>query len=489
MFKNLRHFRILLIPVLILTAIWLGGGDAWALDVPLTVKEVAGIGATAYPVSAVVPLPPGAYQNVGSLRVVGPGGGVVPAQVEVLNRWWGKDNSVRHVLVHFQPTVGAFGGPGTGVAGYRLRDDGPGVGPTQPVTVSETASAITLGTGAGQVVIQKAPFAIVTSTGPIEATLTGRSGVQRSFERQDVTVTIEERGPMRAVVRAEAPTVYSDPANHTHGWAVRVYVYAGKPWVKVDYQLQNSAKTKVYAAPLYFQSLVLNRPGGSPVTMRYMAELGGAVTASAVELIPAGGAWAQGLYWLDDMRHVVFETMYWMGDAPQGETFQYPPVATLPTSWYGQTRGTLDLGGIVPMVGASVKTDRRRPGAVDAAHRGWDNFYLDVDRKLVPSMAGGYAYSGSRWIATEDPADVYEAERAAVGELNGRPQWMAQYEHARDWPVLQLSTNPYAGGSWRKYDAGAAGGSLADQKLDAPYLGGRAGGRCRGMTSMGGFTT
>lgn len=54
---------------------------------------------------------------------------------------------------------------------------------------------------------------------------------------------------MRVIIRAEAPTVYNSTTDHKHGFAVRIYTYAGKSFVKVDYQLQNSAKNKVTPGP------------------------------------------------------------------------------------------------------------------------------------------------------------------------------------------------------------------------------------------------
>src|SRR5262249_226027 len=139
--------------------------------------------------------------------------------------------------------------------------------------------------------------------------------------------------------------------------------------------------------------LKLTRPGSAPVSMRYLNELQGAVTANTIDLIPAASAWANGLYWLDDMRHVYFETMYWFGGLSFPETFQFPPFPIMPTSWYASTKATLDLGGIVPNVSSNAKTNRRKPSPVDAAHMGWDNFYIDVSRKSVPSIGGGLAYS------------------------------------------------------------------------------------------------
>ena len=83
---------------------------------------------------------------------------------------------------------------------------------------------------------------------------------QRDATRQDVHVAIEESGPLRVVIKAAAPTLYKGPNDHTHGFATRIYAYAGKPYVKIDYQLQNSDKQPVYAGPLYFRSLNLNFP-------------------------------------------------------------------------------------------------------------------------------------------------------------------------------------------------------------------------------------
>src|SRR3990170_5896293 len=68
---------------------------------------------------------------------------------------------------------------------------------------------------------------------------TGRlpGDVQLDSTLANVTVQVEEAGPLRVVIRAEAPAIYTDTNNHKHGFAVRIYAYAGKPFVKIDYQL------------------------------------------------------------------------------------------------------------------------------------------------------------------------------------------------------------------------------------------------------------
>ena len=89
------------------------------------------------------------------------------------------------------------------------------------------------------------------------------------------SATIEESGPIRAVVKLTALsnltcTSYQNepdcafPKRHCndaslqvqHGYAIRIYAYAGKTFVKIDYQLQNSPYSDlVYGYPLYFDQV------------------------------------------------------------------------------------------------------------------------------------------------------------------------------------------------------------------------------------------
>ena len=128
-----------------------------ALNVPITVKETSSVGATEYPVTVVVPLPYGTYQGISTFRVADNQGASIPAQFEVLNRWWARDNSIRHIAIHFQPTVEPFTGSGTGISRYYLRDDGPAEVNT-PLTVSEDSSKITVNTGPLKFTINKVQF-------------------------------------------------------------------------------------------------------------------------------------------------------------------------------------------------------------------------------------------------------------------------------------------------------------------------------------------
>ena len=638
-FSMIHSGRVLklLLPVLLMLLSWgdipngLASEGIAPLCVELTVKECAGTGSDAYPVTAVVPLSRGQYQAVDVFRLTDHEGNEVPAQFNVLNRWWAGDNSIRHLRIIFMPSLDAFTHAGTGTAQFYLKDDAdePLIieanrsiraetsNPSEvsgnlsdPMAVIETDDRIMVHTGPLKFIVDKHHFNIIDQAwliDPITLTETeiitpspengavfvpqpGAGDLQLDAFREDVQVVVEENGPLYTVIRAEALTQYHGPMDHTHGWAVRIYAWKGKPYVKVDYQLQNSAKNVKFSRPLYFDALSLNfnlnvgenpivtvgmgddtsfqiergtgirlaqefhdqfqlyqtnalspsipqylgsgsmadgfldiygqnreitdddidhhngtddsddaspSPSGRGVmaTTRYFWETwpnGIAVNGEnrlSIELFPEWGAQLydheislSGLYWLEDMQHVYKEVLLYFHDAPQdakaltrlARTFTYHPVVSLPVSWYRTTKATLDLDGVIPIEKKASDEDQRRPTYASSAldpmddryNFGWDNFHVDVYRKYSPWLHGGWPYSHSEFIATENPADYYVAEQFAIGELNVRPQWMAGYDHETDFSFLQLTENPYAGPSWRCYT------SKSDPWLDAPYMDG-----------------
>lgn len=132
-----------------------------ALNVPLTVKETAGVGASGYPIPAIVPLPYGQFQNTSSFRLVDSSGTTIPAQFNVLNRWWGRDNSIRHLMIHFQPTVAVFTTSGTGIATYFLKDDGFGDAVGTGLSVNEGTDDITVVTGPLKFTVKKRDYNVL----------------------------------------------------------------------------------------------------------------------------------------------------------------------------------------------------------------------------------------------------------------------------------------------------------------------------------------
>jgi hypothetical protein len=551
-----------------------------SLRVPLTVKECAGVGAKEYPVTSVVPLPYGKYYETSHFRVEDSKGRIMPAQFEALNRWWARDNSIRHIMIHFQPTVGAYGKIGKGIATYYLTDKGSGETANTPLRIDKKDDGIEVVTGPLKFTIDRRRFNILDEVWFDQNSdqifeeqekiihSSHRNGgvfvgyvpddIQLDSSREDVTIHIEESGPMRVVIRAEAVTKYFNPKNHQHGYAVRIYAYANKPFIKIDYQLQNSAKNKVFSWPLYFEEMNLDfrldldrnstvRIGsgdgsvferlrenglflaqefhdkfniydkqtkdvlssgktadgfidvsdsqkGVSAIIRYFWQTwpnGFEIDAQntlSIQLFPSWSSqWRQrgknrftknGLYWLVDMQHVYKEMILFFHKSDisdtemihMAKTVSHHPVVTLPTEWYRETLSTLDMAGMVPLnrkiKRKDIRTNSYKKRDFEVSRRfGWNAFFIDIHRKWGASQAGGWPYSVSAFIATERPRDYYYAEQFAIGELNVRPQWMAQYNFKRDWGLLKLTENPYAGVSWRKIKGGKY-----KRHFDAPFL-------------------
>lgn len=479
--------------------------------VAFSVKEVAGVGADQV-VSAVIPLPYGAYQQLQSFRIVDAQQQLVPAQFEVLNRWWSRDNSIRHLQVHFMAQVSPYHKPGSGMAHYQLVESTQNLPQpiAHPLQLQHNKQQIQIDNGLLQLTIQRQPFAIQTPAGPLQATLFQPDGhAVSSFARSDIQIQIESQGPIRSVIKASAPTRYLGNGEIEHGWALRLYLYANSHTLKLDYQLQNSAINRAVSAPLYFQGMEIRLQTGVASTPQLIKaqELGDDVYQQAAGIVGNSQAtlfirdfwqsWPNGvevtaegdlvaqlwprwsyqfdgikyadlkLYWLDDMRHTVKELYFDFAqhDAVQrGEMaarWQFPPVAVLPVAWYASTKATLDMGGYLGRESALPDDDRSRVPTYDAAsydiHNkdryifGWNNFKLDILRKKAPSKAGDWPYRNVRFLLSENPKDYYDGLSFAMAELNIRPQWLAGYHYQQDYQRIRPTSNPYGGESWRRF--------------------------------------
>ncbi len=242
------------------------------LNVPITIKETAGVGVSQYPVSVVVPLEKGTYQDTTPFLLRDDQGRAVPAQFEILNRHWASDRSIRHLQVHFLIDLESFSGPQTGQRTFHLTDSGDNPAPAAPIQINDTAGLIEVDTGPLQFSINKQSFnmihqVVLNGTTLIQpnqengARLQPRAGAGNTRYdalRDDFQFEIEEAGPIRVVLKATAPNLYQSTVAHTPGVAVRIYAWAGSPMIKIDYQLQNSATNVRYAWPLYFEALDLN---------------------------------------------------------------------------------------------------------------------------------------------------------------------------------------------------------------------------------------
>ncbi len=562
-------------------------GMAFALSVPITIKESLGITSTNWPTTLVLPLPYGQYTNTDSFAIRTAAGAVVPAQFSVLNRWTGRDNSVRHVVAQFQASVGAYTGAGTGTNLYFFNDDGPGSF-SSPLTVSQNVSHVTVHTGPLRFTVNKGHFNLLdevwldadsngvfaaserilaNSTNQGAILVDWKGEVKRDAWRTNITVVVEESGPARAVIKISSPTFFVSTNDHTHGFAVRIYAYAGQPTLKIDYQLQNAALNADIAWPLYFDSLNLefgldirNAPSATiglgtngiwqaaatnAASLRQTFHSTGQVfgaSASPEQTIGASDGWLAvhkdnkgvavflrnfwqtwpngiaytndgtlkielfpewscqffatnntgpkfftptGWYWLEDMQATFKEVLLHFHAAPIPTNelrriaahLDYPPIPVVPLDWYRTTRATLDLDGLIPPGSPGDPDTSRLPSIPstdlqpDGNYRfGWDNYYLDEPiRKYGTATTGGWPQTpGSQFMAIGNPAYYHDAERKALAELNVRPHWLPGYNHDRDFDRMRLTTAPYAGPSWRRFDGHGY------PWLAAPYMEGTA---------------
>ncbi|WP_156251426.1 Tat pathway signal sequence domain protein [Pseudactinotalea terrae] len=206
------------------------------IDIPL--RWIDDVPPAALPAGATLgaPLPRGAVTELGSLGVVAADGAPVAAQLWPLATW--PDGSVKWTGI----ALAAGDDP---AAGYRLvRAEQPSV--AQPVSVEETSDAVVLTVGEMRVTIPRAGDALVSEIA-IGGTAVGRNGrlvssVQRTPEpdhggRDHGTgevecVTVEQSGPVRAVVRIQGRH-RTDAGKRWLPFTVRLVAVAGSTHLRL----------------------------------------------------------------------------------------------------------------------------------------------------------------------------------------------------------------------------------------------------------------
>ena len=476
-----------------------------------TVKESSGKGATNYPVSMVFPVEQGLFFHPGDFHIRNSAGEVVPAQFNVINRWWAQDRSLRHIQAHFTVDIEPYtvGQANTGLKTFNLYAGNANIKPNYSVCTTESVTDIVLNNGLIDITITKSPLTITTPAGQLKSLFVKENGDNNySFDHANIEIELEEIGYLRTIVKISSLTNYVSPTDIKHGWAIRLFMYANSDKVKVDFQLQNSALNAVISAPLYFDShqLVLDNTGStgsqsvkadSINAEKISSGLSGAISAPKVNVFfrdfwqkfPQGlttktdgklsielwPVWskqffdrdfaAADLYWLDDMKQTYKEVLLDFSSKKQADyldtvarNFQYSPLASLPQAYYAKTSVTLELGGYFPTT-AIPNEESRLPlyKANDFSEPIWsghylfglDNYGLDLPRKRSTNAAGGWPYSERAYFITGNPKDYYAAQKFAKAEINIRPQWLSGYTHDNNYSSLKPSTNPYGGSTWR----------------------------------------
>jgi len=276
---------------------------AAAVEVALTVAETAGVARASEPVTTGVPFAKGALKSIAALSLRDEAGMALPAQFRVLSKW--PDGSARVVLVDVQVTVPAGGvvkltlsdGGGAAVINRRIMLQGGGgqvqiqgrvqvgvgvqggngqmqvkvIVDGQEIDVSgqpaggtmpfeEGPDAITLTPGPLEISVSKEKFNLFRSVklngkellgGPARIVLTTADGKQVTCgDVPPSEVKIEEIGPLRAVILACGRL--ADQHNKLLGYTCRITAYAGKPYVKVSFWLEDDGRYGWVGKPEWF---------------------------------------------------------------------------------------------------------------------------------------------------------------------------------------------------------------------------------------------
>ncbi|MGH2571844.1 MAG: hypothetical protein ACRDGR_11495, partial [bacterium] len=237
--------------VLVVTVGGAAVGPAGALDVPLTVRERAGVDRAGEIVTVGVPIPAGAVLSDQHVAIAG-----VDGQFRTLATWG--DGSVKWLLCSFPASIAA-----NGSATYRLVD-GAGDAPPGELTVVQGSGAVTVTTGPLRFEMRSSGFNLFDSVwldsdgdgafAAAERIVAPRASNGSVVEDRNgdlftsaggppVVLAVEEVGPLRAVVRFEG--MHGGPAGEHLAFSGRVYAHRGRRDVVVQYSQTNLVPTDV----------------------------------------------------------------------------------------------------------------------------------------------------------------------------------------------------------------------------------------------------
>ncbi|HYJ32479.1 MAG TPA: hypothetical protein VE326_04615 [Candidatus Binatia bacterium] len=222
-----------------------------ALPVPITVQEAlvagaAGLARTAGPVSVGIPLEEA--QGITSVSQLGLTGAAA-GQFRELARY--PSGAIRWVLVDYQSDLAAGGSS----ASVSLTNGAGNFGGSDLAT--DQGTSIQIATGAATFTIRKSPFrlfdqvsvgatSLVTAGGEGVVAIDPSGGRFTSANDAGASVTIEENGPVRAVVRATG-TLKNGAGTRLCEYLVRLHFYKGKSYARAWVSLRNARAANVSA--------------------------------------------------------------------------------------------------------------------------------------------------------------------------------------------------------------------------------------------------
>jgi len=212
-------------------------------SIELTLTEPTGTPRKNWPVTTGVPFARGALASAEDAALSDASGKPLPAQFEATASW--PDGSVKWLQISFCTDTESR------PVKVRLQTGrGAEAPPTfQSVAVSEDAEAVTVNNGPLSLRVGKEKFALFDGLPSVGEAKGGNGRIldgsgKAYFVGKPNAVVIEERGPIRAVVRAEGDFVAEDGAK-LFRWRARYFVSAGQPWVRLNWTVGNNATNAV----------------------------------------------------------------------------------------------------------------------------------------------------------------------------------------------------------------------------------------------------
>ena len=199
-----------------------------ARTVRLTVRNPHDVAAVDWPITTGVPFPQGVLGSASHVRLTCEGK-PVPAQIAATGYWL--DNSVKWILVTFQANV-----PAKGAREYGLQFGRHITAANVPrkVEVRKEGASTVVNTGALVLRVDAHGEIVLPWAGACHTTIVAGDGKTYSTAGSQAQVTVEESGPIRAVVKTVANAVADDGAK-SFRIEKRIEVYVGSPFVRVHH--------------------------------------------------------------------------------------------------------------------------------------------------------------------------------------------------------------------------------------------------------------
>jgi len=273
----------------------------------LSLREYWGVQRTQDFVSSGIPLPKGLINEASHIGLFSGGGAQIPFQSRPQMRW--PDGSLRWVLLTFPSDINA---QTETPCELRFRKDGTFASPSYSqgqVTVTEDGTKVTVSTGTLTFTLRKqngfnlfdqvwidqdndgsVDDEIVSSSLTNGAEITDHfGGTYTSGNDQTLKVKVEESGPLRAIIKVTGnhSNGASDPL--FYGYLCRIYAFAGKSYVHVQYSMKNSYHPHARGA-LAFNGMRLklqaNLSGAQQVTLYGNSQYSASLADSAYVFQP-----------------------------------------------------------------------------------------------------------------------------------------------------------------------------------------------------------